>query len=116
MDFIEKFRQYTADSAKLRANISQAELDEISKIINSSSEIQEKIQKWQDDLGEKLISYGRKTGEIRTSVSDEAIKTFAIMLSQYVTNAPSGTMNEELISQLESLFLFGLAGDRKSES
>ncbi|MYV17180.1 TetR/AcrR family transcriptional regulator [Furfurilactobacillus milii] len=116
LDFIEKFRQYTADSAKLRANISQAELDEISKIINSSSEIQEKIQKWQDDLGEKLINYGRKTGEIRTSVSDEAIKTFAIMLSQYVTNAPSGTMNEELISQLESLFLFGLAGDRKSES
>ncbi len=116
LDFIEKFRQYTADSAKLRANISQAELDEISKIINSSSEIQEKIQKWQDDLGKKLINYGRKTGEIRTSVSDEAIKTFAIMLSQYVTNAPSGTMNEELISQLESLFLFGLAGDRKSES
>lgn len=113
LDFMEKFRVYTADFAKERAKVSAPVLGEISEIIRQSSDIQTKMHEWQDEFGKQLIAYGRESGAIKTTVSDQAIEFFASMFSQYIVSLTPSEVEAEIIPQLEELFLYGLAGKQK---
>jgi AcrR family transcriptional regulator len=113
LDFMEKFRVYTADYAKERAKVSESVLKEVSEITRDSPDIQAKIHQWRDAFGRQLIVYGRKSGAIQTTVSDQAIEFFANMFTEYIVSSIPEQANDEIIVQLEELFLYGLAGKQQ---
>ena len=113
LDFMEKFRVYTADYAKEMAKVSESVLKEVSEITRDSPDIQAKIHQWRDDFGRQLIAYGRKSGAIQTTVSDQAIEFFANMFTEYIVSSIPEQANDEIIVQLEELFLYGLAGKQQ---
>lgn len=109
MTFVEKLKTFGQYSQEIQKKFAPSVGAEFFNLFNSSSEIKNYVQNWEDEFWGGIIQSGREAGNISSKTSDEAIKIFANMFITYL--AQNSEQAEKLLPQLENLFQYGISGD-----
>ncbi|ETY74279.1 hypothetical protein LFAB_08340 [Lactiplantibacillus fabifermentans T30PCM01] len=110
LDFMERMHEFTRKATVIRNKFPEGEFDEMFNVIQKSPRFMAAMDTWNRQFWAIMIHNGRKAGFITTSVSDEAIRCNADMLTRYV-NMPGQSLSETTFHELEQLFINGLQGE-----
>jgi AcrR family transcriptional regulator len=110
LGFMERMHAFTAQANDIKRQFPEGEFDEIFGAVRESPRFAASMDEWNQKFWAIMIRNGRQSGFITTTVSDEAIRCNADMLTRYV-NLPGHVLPEAMIGELERLFVNGLQGE-----
>lgn len=109
LDFMQRMHAFTNQAVVIRDKFPDGEFDEMFNAVRHSPKFAESMMKWNTEYWDIMIRNGRESGFITTSVSNEAIRCNADMLTRYV-NLPQNHISPDVVHELEQLFISGLQG------
>lgn len=109
LDFMERMHAFTGQAEVIKNKFPDGEFDEMFNVVRKSPKFAEAMDTWNRQFWAIMIRNGRNSGFITTTVSDEAIRCNADMLTRYV-NMPGQSLSETTFRELERLFINGLQG------
>lgn len=109
LDFMQRMHAFTGQAELIKNKFPDGEFDEMFDAVRESPRFAKAMDSWNREFWAIMIKNGRESGFITTTVSDEAIRCNADMLTRYV-NMPGQRVPDSVLEELEQLFVNGLQG------